>query len=165
MRLSALGGLLAPRRPRVAGANSSSWSTPPLDPVLGVPVPFACAYDDGRASLALLNKARVTQCALSRVCGVCGGGLERPVAFVGTVVERGRHGFHFPPVHAGCAASLVALVRQHGVPLPGQEAVSDELVVVTGPGFEFVRPTAAHPDPRPVFAPHADPAEVNGPER
>jgi hypothetical protein len=166
MRLSSLGELLAPRRPRIDGANSSSWSSPPLDPRLGVPVPFACAYDDGRASLSLLNKARVTQCALSRICGVCGGGLDRPVAFVGTAVEQGRNAFHFPPLHTGCAASLVALVRQHGVPLPGQEATAAAagareteaaeaaLVVVTCPGFEFVRPTADDLDRRPVFAPH-----------
>jgi hypothetical protein len=153
MRLSSLGDLLAPKRPRVDGANSSAWAAPPPDPELGSPVPFACAYDDGRASLTLLNKARVTQCALSRICGVCGGGLDRPVAFVGTSVEEGRNAFHFPPTHPGCAASLVSLVRQHGVPLPGQESVSDEVVVVTAPGFEFVRPTAADLDRRPVFAP------------
>ena len=167
MRLSSLGGLLAPRRPRVDGANSSAWSSPPLDPRLGVPVPFACAYDDGRASLSLLNKARVTQCALSRICGVCGGGLDRTVSFVGTGVEEGRNAFHFPPLHAGCAASLVAVVRQHAVPLPGQDAVTAgaDPVVVLAPGFEFVRPTAADPDPRPVFAPHADRAVARAPER
>jgi hypothetical protein len=154
MRLSTLGGLLAPRRPRVDGANSSSWSSPPLDPELGVPVPFACAYDDGRASLSLLNKARVTQCALSRICGVCGAGLERPVGFVGTAAEQGRNAFHFPPVHVGCAASLVSLVRQHDVPLPGQAEATDP-VVVTCSGFEFVRPTAADLDRRPTFAPTA----------
>jgi hypothetical protein len=160
MRLSSLGGLLAPRRPRIKGANSSSWSSPPLDPELGVPVPFACGYDDGRGSLGLLNKARVTQCALSRICGVCGGGLDRPIAFVGTAEEEGRNAFHFPPVHTDCAAALVAVVRQHDVPLPGQEAVADPVVVTSG-GFEFVRPTAADLDRRPVVAPHADPAQVH----
>jgi hypothetical protein len=185
MRLSSLGELLAPRRPRVDGANSSSWSAPPLDPRLRVPVPFACAYDDGRASLSLLNNARVTQCALSRICGVCGGGLDRPVAFVGTALEQGRNAFHFPPLHAGCAASLTAVVRQHGVPLPGQEAAAglaagsgagseeQELVLVTCSAFEFVRPTAGATDRRPVFTPtltrqklmphSADPAEVDAP--
>jgi len=153
MRLSSLGELLAPRRPRVEGANSSAWSSPPLDPELGVPVPFACAYDDGRASLSLLNKARVTQCALSRICGGCGQGLARQVAFAGTAVEQGRNAFHFPPLHTGCAEALVALVRQHDVPLPGQEVAGDP-VVVTCPGFEFVRPSAADLDRRPVFTPH-----------
>ncbi|WP_151083327.1 hypothetical protein [Nocardioides cynanchi] len=153
MRLSSLGQLLAPRRPRVDGANASSWSSPPLDPELGASVPFVCAYDDGRASLSLLNKARVTQCALSRICGVCGAGLDRPVAFVGTAVEQGRNAFHLPPLHTGCAEVLVALVREHGVPLPGQESVADP-VVVTSSGFEFVRPTAADLDRRPVFTPH-----------
>jgi hypothetical protein len=115
-------------------------------------VQFACAYDDGRAALSLLNKARVTQCALSRICGLCGGGLDRPVAFVGTPEEEGRNTFHFPPLHADCAASLITAVRKHGVPLPGQDAVC-EPVVVTCSGFEFVRPTADDLDRRPVFAP------------
>jgi hypothetical protein len=147
-----LGELLAPRKPSVVGANSSAWSSPPPDPETGSAVPFACAYDDGRASLRLLNKARVTQCALSRICGVCGRGLERPITFVGTPDEKARNAFHFPPLHSTCAAELTATLRQHDVPLPGQDAVS-ECVVVTCPGFEFVRPTAADLDRRPVFAP------------
>lgn len=152
MRLTGLTDLLAPRRPRVDGANSSSWSAPPSDPETGVAVPFACAYDDGRASLSLLNKTRVTQCALSRICGVCGAGLDRPIAFVGTTGEEARNAFHFPPVHAGCADTLAAACRRHGVPVPGQDLAS-ELVVVTAPGFEFVRPTRDDVDRRPVFTP------------
>jgi hypothetical protein len=152
MRLGDLAGLLAPRRPRVEGANSSGWASPPTDGELGVAVPFACAYDDGRASLSLLNRTRVTQCALSRICGVCGAGLERPVAFAGTPEEQARNAFHFPPLHLACAESLVAVVRRHDVPLPGQRAVT-ETVLVTCPGFEFVRPTASDLDRRPVFAP------------
>lgn len=144
--------LVAPRRPRVAGANSSSWSEPPLDPEHDVPVPFACGYDDGRASLFLLNKARVTQCALSRICGVCGAGLDRPVAFVGTPEEDGRNAFHFPPLHSACADSLTAALREHDVPVPGQ--THSGFVVVTCAAFEFVRPTATDGDRRPVFSPH-----------
>jgi hypothetical protein len=155
MRLAALADLLGPRRPRVEGANSSAWSHPPLDPAYGVPVPFACAYDDGRASLALLNKARVTQCALSRICGVCGSGLDRPVAFVGTSDEDARNAFHFPPLHVTCAGDLVAWLRGHAVPVPGQSpaAAPEAPVVVTCAAFEFVRATAADADRRPVFAP------------
>jgi hypothetical protein len=143
--------LLAPRRPVVAGANSSSWSLPPLDPAYAVPVPFACGYDDGRASLSLLNKARVTQCALSRVCGVCGEGLDRPVAFVGTAAEDGRNAFHFPPLHTRCAERLVETLRDHDLPVPGHDA--GEPLTVTCSAFEFVRPTGADLDRRPVFVP------------
>jgi hypothetical protein len=149
---AALGDLLAPRRPRVEGANSSSWSSPPTDPETGASVPFACAYDDGRGSLALLNRARVTQCALSRICGVCGAGLSRPVAFLGTPEEDSRNAFHFPPLHVGCADGLAATLRQHGVPLPGHEQAVTP-VRVTCAAFEFVRPTTADLDRRPVFAP------------
>jgi hypothetical protein len=145
--------LLAPRRPRVDGANSTSWSQPPMDPAYGVPGPFACGYDDGRASLALLNKARVTQCALSRVCGVCGSGLDRPIAFVGTAAEDARNAFHFPPLHPGCADALAAALQEHDVPVPGQESAA-EPVLLTCSAFEFVRPSAADLDRRPVFSPH-----------
>ena len=155
MRLTGVADLLAPRRPRVSGANSSGWSAPPLDPAYGVEVPFACGYDDGPASLDLLNKARVTQCALSRVCGSCGEGLDRPLAFVGTGEEDGRNAFHFPPLHPACADRLVATLRDHGIPVPGQVARhgAGDPVVVTCAAFEFVRPTAADPDRRPVFTP------------
>jgi hypothetical protein len=155
--------LLAPRRPVVAGANSSSWSRPPRDPSYDVAVPFACGYDDGRASLGLLNKARVTQCALSRICGVCGEGLDRPVVFVGTAAEDARNAFHFPPLHAACADALATSLRQHAVPVPGQDDVA-EPVVVTCSAFEFVRPTAADTDRRPVFAPVTAPRPAAVPE-
>lgn len=159
MRLPELGAaltdLLAPRRPRVAGANSSAWSHPPLDPTYGVPVPFACGYDDGRATLALLNRARVTQCALSRICGVCGSGLDHPIAFVGTAAEDDRNAFHFPPVHVSCAEALASTLRRHSLPVPGQEPTesSDAPVVVACTAFELVRPTGTDSDRRPVLTP------------
>jgi hypothetical protein len=152
MRLARLADLLAPRRPVVAGANSSSWSRPPLDPVHGVEVPFVCGDDDGSGSLATWNRARVTQCALSRICGVCGAGLDRTLAFLGTSEEESRRAFHLPPLHIRCADALAAAVRQHGVPLPGQAEPAD-LVTLTCAAFEFVRPTSSDPDRRPVFTP------------
>lgn len=157
--LTGMADLLAPRRPRVAGANSSGWSSPPVDPAYGVDVPFACGYDDGPASLALLNKARVTQCALSRICGSCGEGLDRPLAFVGTAEEDARNAFHFPPLHPACADRLAATLRDQGIPVPGRAAAPaagqarTDPVVITCAAFEFVRPTAADLDRRPVFTP------------
>ena len=50
-------------------------------------------------SLDDLVGARVTQCALSRICGGCGRPLGRPIAFVGTATEVGRNAFHAPPLH------------------------------------------------------------------
>lgn len=93
------------------------------------------AYEDGA-----LAKRRVTQCALSRICGVCGRSLERPVHFVGTTQEEGRNAFHFPPVHEGCADA---------VPVEG------ERVTLSTSGFEFVRPERSWADPRPVFSPNS----------
>lgn len=108
-------------------------------------VPFACSYDDGSGSLtadlAGLNGKRVTQCALSRICGACGRPLGRPVAFVGTSVEVGRNAFHFPPLHTSCADELLEQ-------LPAWE-------LVTTAAFEFVRPGRDDLDPRPTFQPNS----------
>ena len=56
----------------------------------GTPFAWGDSLDD------LVGK-RVTQCALSRICGVCGEPLGRPIAFVGTPREVGRNAFHYPP--------------------------------------------------------------------
>ena len=52
-------------------AAPRSFDELPIDPTYGVPVPFAAGTEVG-ATVRDLDKRRVTQCALSRVCGVCG---------------------------------------------------------------------------------------------
>ncbi len=104
-----------------------------------VPLPFAWS-----GSLEHLDGRRVTQCALSRVCGVCGRTLGRPVAFVGTPEEVGRNAFHAPPLHDGCAESLRDL--------PGADPTWQ---TVTTSGFEFVRPSREDVDRRPTFQPNS----------
>ena len=114
--------------------------------------PFAWRYEEytgGRlvspdpvpVTLETLNKKRVVQCALSRICGSCGQGLGRPIAFVGTSREVGRNAFHYPPMHLDCAESLAAT-------LP-------ETQVVTTAGFEFVRPAREDLEDRPTFQPNS----------
>lgn len=97
--------------------------------------PFA--WPDGA-----LDQRRVIQCALSRVCGGCGRPLGRPIAFVGTADEVGRNEFHAPPLHQGCAASLVQL------------GVAGTSLIATA-GFEFVRATSEDADRRPRFVPNS----------
>ena len=70
------------------------------------------SYRDGwllpeqdRMSTRTMDRAWVTQCALSRICGVCERPLGRPIAFVGTAEEVGRNAFHLPPMHVECAGS------------------------------------------------------------
>jgi hypothetical protein len=137
----------------------------PTDAELGVPVPFMCGTDqwggprDGSApTIRRLDGRRVTQCALSRVCGVCGAPLGRPVAFVGTERERGRNAFHAAPSHVGCAEHLLGWLAGASGPLLGQDDADPDgrgWVVVTTSGFEFVRPTAEQVDRRPVFQPNS----------
>ncbi|GAB6983513.1 hypothetical protein [Nocardioides pyridinolyticus] len=88
----------------------------------------------------LMTKAWATQCALSRICGVCGESLGRPIAFLGTEQEVGRNAFHLPPMHVACARSL------DGRP---------ESELVTTAGFEFVRPSHDDADRRPRFEPNS----------
>jgi hypothetical protein len=130
-----------------------------VDPELGVPVPFACdstSYADAgeRPSVRVLDRRRVTQCALSRVCGVCGATLGRPIAFVGSPAEADRNAFHFPPCHLECAQALLGVVGTVDGPVLGQAGPVGSWVLVTTPAFEFVRPTGAEDDRRPTFQPY-----------
>lgn len=84
-----------------------------------------------------LDRARVVQCALSRVCGSCGASLSRPVAFVGTAAQAQAHSFVAPGMHESCARALA-------------ETVPQWQVVLTS-GYEFVRPTRDDADRRPRF--------------
>ena len=95
------------------------------------------AWEDG-----VLSRARVTQCALSRVCGACAQSLGRPIAFVGTALESDRNAFHGPPLHTSCADAVRA-------------AVDPSWVVVHTAGFEFVRPSLDDVDRRVRFEPNS----------
>ena len=134
----------------------------PRDPELGVPVPFACGTDrfggprDGSApSVRRLDGRRVTQCALSRVCGVCGAGLGRPIAFLGSRLEADRNAFHFPPAHLSCAEALLDAVSGLSDGVLGQEAEVRSWTIVTTAGFEYVRPGKEDLDQRPTFEPNS----------
>ncbi|WP_435745520.1 hypothetical protein [Nocardioides sp. SYSU DS0663] len=144
------------------------FSELPRDPELGVPVPFAAGTDVGYGdrpagtpvSARSLDKRRVTQCALSRVCGICGAGLGRPLAFVGTRTEVGRNAFHLPPAHVACADALLAAYRGVAEPVLGLDAAPAEWVLSTTASFEFVRPGRDDLDKRPTFQPSAVLTEV-----
>jgi hypothetical protein len=133
----------------------------PTDPELGVPVPFACGTTsfggprDGSApTVRRLDGRRVTQCALSRVCGVCGAGLGRPIAFIGSVEEADRNAFHFPPCHLECARAMLEVADGLGVPVLGQLVAEPSWVLTTTASFEYVRPARGDADLRPTFQPH-----------
>jgi hypothetical protein len=128
------------------------------DPELGIPVPFACGVAsygvEHAASARTLDGRRVTQCALSRVCGICGASLGRPIAFLGSRAEAGRNAFHFPPCHLDCARNMLAEVAGVDQAVLGQEAAVTDWVLATTAAFEFVRPSLEDADRRPTFQPH-----------
>ena len=129
----------------------------PLDPELGLPVPFACGTPGpGSAPTARdLQRSRVTQCALSRVCGVCGASLGRPLTLLGSEDEVNRNAFHFPPSHLECATRLVEAYAGTPHPVLGQPEGLQEWHLVTTGGFEFVRPNRDDVDQRPRFEPNS----------
>lgn len=149
--------------PRLMDAAPRAFSDLPSDPELFVPVPFAAGTDVGYGdrpegaalSASELDKRRVTQCALSRICGVCGAGLGRPLAFLGSQREVDRMAFHFPASHLECARALLAAYADLEEPVLGQDAAPGDWVLVTAASFEFVRAAKEDLDRRPVFAPNA----------
>lgn len=125
---------------RTLRASGAGLADRPLDPTHGVPVPFVCERDDGPYGLATLNRRRVVQCALSRVCGMCGASLDNPVAFIGTAEDADRNAFRVPPLHLPCAREALELYPLLAGPLLGYPHQSrDWALVVTG-GFELERP-------------------------
>jgi hypothetical protein len=113
-------------------------------------LPFASRGDLG------LDKRRVTQCALSRICGVCGESLARPVAFLGSALEADRNAFHFPPSHVDCAEATLAAVATDGASsVLGHPSPPEGWALVTTSGFEYIRPSGESEDRRSVFAPNS----------
>lgn len=140
----------------------------PVDAEFGVPVPFACTRDfaaGGGGTVRRVNHKRVPQCALSRICGMCGETLGRPLAFLGTELEVGRNAFHFPPMHVECAElaqTLYADLPVDALGIGDREAFGDPgsqphepWVLVTTSGFEYVRPSSEQVDRRPTFEPNS----------
>ena len=117
----------------------------------GVPVPFASdehagyAVDHrapvtGPADLGSVVKARVIQCALSRVCGLCGLSMSGVTTFVGSSDEAEANAFGFPPMHTECATYALDTYPPLGVPVLGQQLVLREWAVVETGGFDLERP-------------------------
>ena len=143
-------------------AAPRSFAQLPRDAELDVPVPFACGSPDPYAdpdapspSVRELDKRRVTQCALSRVCGVCGSGLGRPIAFLGSADEVGRNAFHFPPSHVGCAEAALAVWGEGDSAALGHPSPPEGWALVTTSGFEYIRPSGESEDRRAVFSPNS----------
>jgi hypothetical protein len=111
-------------------------------------IPFASMGDLG------LDRRKVTQCALSRICGVCGNSLGRPVAFLGSAEEADANAFHFPPTHVECADTALELWGDTTAAL-GFPAAPESWAVVTTSGFEYIRPNKETEDRRAVFAPNS----------
>ena len=104
-----------------------------------------------------VNHKRVPQCALSRICGMCGETLGRPIAFVGTQLEVDRNAFHFPPLHTDCAELALqwyADLPPNALGIGARELLGEamgeaheEWFIVHTSGFEYLRPSAEQARP------------------
>ena len=112
-------------------------------------LPFASMGDLG------LDRRKVTQCALSRICGVCGDSLDRPVVFLGSVAEVDANAFHFPPSHVGCAEAALAVWGDGYSAALGHPSPPEGWALVTTSGFEYIRPSGESDDRRAVFSPNS----------
>ena len=121
----------------------------------GVPVPFVCQDEDGGFDIRAVRKRRAIQCALSRICGLCGISLGWPVAFLGSEQEAAGNALHFPPLHEDCAKAALWLYPPLGPGVLGIEGAPESWVLVTTGGFELERPADRHGDQRVVFHPNS----------
>ena len=120
-----------------------------------VPVSFVSEGEDGSVDHSRVVKKRAVQCALSRICGLCGISLAWGVTFLGSPEEAEANAFHFPPLHLPCAEAALDLYPSLPVPVLGQsERLAAWVLVVTG-GFELERPASRQGDPRVAFHPNA----------
>ena len=147
--------------PRLMDAAPTTFAALPVDPEVGLPVPFACGTDDpygapaAGPSARTLDKRRVTQCALSRICGVCGTGARPADRLPRHRAGGGPQRLPLPAARTASAPSCSCGVRRAQGALLGQDPAPEEWVVVTTASFEFVRPTREDTDRRPTFEPHA----------
>jgi hypothetical protein len=131
-----------------------------------VPVPFASdphagygvdhrEQPAGPADLGAVVNARAIQCALSRVCGLCGLSMSGATTFVGSTAEAEANTFAFPPLHTECAEFALDTYPSLGIPVLGQALVLAEWVVVVTGGFELERPARREPGMRVLFHPNS----------
>jgi len=107
----------------------------------GLPVPFACEDDGGALDHSRVVKRRAIRCALSRICGICGETLSRPIAFLGPATEADDGLLTFPPTHLECAEAALALFVPIGGRHLGQAEPPLRWSLVTTGGFDLIRPS------------------------
>jgi hypothetical protein len=86
----------------------------PIDAQYGMPVPFVYEFeadqtDGSRYDFGAINRRRSIQCALSRLCGMCGTSLEYDIAFLGGPMAAESRSYTDPPMHVACAEAALRL--------------------------------------------------------
>src|SRR6195952_1681528 len=101
----------------------------PVDDEHGLPIPFVNTYDDGTHDFRTPNRRRSIQCALSRLCGMCGLSLEYDIAFLGGPKAAESRSFTDPPMHVACAEASLELcphLHRHSTAPAGRDGDDGE---------------------------------------
>src|SRR3954447_26510248 len=115
-----------PPTPRVA--IPARLADRPFDDEYGLPIPFVNSFDDGSHDFGAINRRRSIQCALSRLCGMCGTSLEYDIAFLGGPKAVESRSFTDPPMHVSCAEAALDLcphLARHDTPRAERDADGD----------------------------------------
>jgi hypothetical protein len=110
------------------GAIPARLAERPVDDESGLPIPFVNSYDNGAHDFRVVNSRRSIQCALSRLCGMCGISLEYDIAFLGGPKAAESRSFTHPPMHVACAQAALELcphLARHATPPSDRDGDSD----------------------------------------
>jgi hypothetical protein len=102
----------------------------PVDAEYGLPVPFVYEFEpdqgtERRFDFGAINRRRSIQCALSRLCGMCGTSLQYDIAFLGGPKAAESHAYTDPPMHVPCAEAALRLcphLARHATPRNAEES-------------------------------------------
>ncbi|GAC1342332.1 MAG: hypothetical protein NVSMB29_13900 [Candidatus Dormibacteria bacterium] len=122
-----------------AGDLPAALAERPVDPRFSVPVPFVNERSDGSYDFSSINGRRSIQCALSRICALCGRALEYDLAFLGDALAAEAGSYTQPPMHVSCAEAALRLcphLAQPGRSHRGGKPVDPKVVPLRRSGEE-----------------------------
>jgi len=82
----------------------------PVEPRRKLPVPFTnIITESGEPDFTTIDAQKTVECALLRLCGVCGKKLSYWIAFLGGPQSAESRAYLDPPMHEECARAAVKL--------------------------------------------------------
>lgn len=67
------------------------------------PVPFVMMWIDGKPDFRTVDREKIIECYVKKLCGICGHRLGEFSYFIGGDASKENHAFLDPPMHEACA--------------------------------------------------------------